>query len=114
MFAVTLSFDNGPEPDVTPAVLDVLAARHLRTTFFVIGAPKCGTTSLYHYLGAHPEIHMSPIKEPAFFLAPDPERVVLRARDTPSPAGEAALRDSRRSARRTSGRSSPSPGPASS
>lgn len=37
MFDLTLSFDNGPEPEVTPFVLDVLARRGLKTTFFVIG-----------------------------------------------------------------------------
>jgi Sulfotransferase family len=35
--------------------------------FLVIGAGKSGTTSLYHYLKQHPEIYMSPIKEPKFF-----------------------------------------------
>jgi hypothetical protein len=35
--------------------------------FFVVGAPKAGTTALYHYLGQHPAVYMSPIKEPAFF-----------------------------------------------
>jgi len=35
--------------------------------FLVIGACKAGTTSLYHYLGQHPQIFMSPIKEPKFF-----------------------------------------------
>jgi peptidoglycan/xylan/chitin deacetylase (PgdA/CDA1 family) len=34
---VTLTFDNGPTPAVTPGVLDVLARRGLKTTFFVIG-----------------------------------------------------------------------------
>jgi hypothetical protein len=34
----------------------------------VIGAGKCGTTSLYHYLRAHPEISMSGMKELAFFV----------------------------------------------
>ena len=34
---------------------------------FVVGAPKCGTTSLYEYLRAHPEIFMPKIKEPNFF-----------------------------------------------
>jgi peptidoglycan/xylan/chitin deacetylase (PgdA/CDA1 family) len=34
---VTLSFDNGPDPDVTPHVLAVLARRDVKTTFFVIG-----------------------------------------------------------------------------
>jgi hypothetical protein len=37
--------------------------------FFVVGAPKAGTTSLYHYLGQHPEIYMSPVKEPNFFAS---------------------------------------------
>jgi hypothetical protein len=35
--------------------------------FFIAGAPKAGTTSLYHYLGQHPQIYMSPLKEPCFF-----------------------------------------------
>jgi len=37
MFDLTLSFDNGPEPDVTPFVLGLLARRGIKTTFFVIG-----------------------------------------------------------------------------
>lgn len=35
--------------------------------FFVVGAAKAGTTSVYHYLSQHPDIFMSPIKEPHFF-----------------------------------------------
>jgi len=34
---VTLTFDNGPTPGVTEPVLDVLAERGIRTTFFVVG-----------------------------------------------------------------------------
>jgi peptidoglycan/xylan/chitin deacetylase (PgdA/CDA1 family) len=34
---LTLSFDNGPWPDVTPEVLDALAAASARATFFVTG-----------------------------------------------------------------------------
>jgi hypothetical protein len=42
-------------------------------TFLVIGVAKAGTTSLYRYLGQHPEIFMSPVKEPRFFaLEGDP------------------------------------------
>ena len=41
--------------------------------FLVIGAGKCGTTSLYHYLKQHPEIFMSPEKEPNF-LGYDPDQ----------------------------------------
>ncbi len=37
VFDLTLSFDNGPTPDVTPLVLDVLARRAVKSTFFVIG-----------------------------------------------------------------------------
>ena len=33
---VGLTFDDGPDPDVTPAVLDVLAAAGVRSTFFVL------------------------------------------------------------------------------
>lgn len=36
-------------------------------TFFVVGAAKAGTTSLYRYLGDHPEVFASPTKEPFFF-----------------------------------------------
>ncbi|GJL56739.1 MAG: hypothetical protein NPIRA02_38710 [Nitrospirales bacterium] len=36
--------------------------------FLIIGAQRSGTTSLYHYLEQHPEIYMSPIKEPKFFV----------------------------------------------
>lgn len=35
--------------------------------FLIIGAPKSGTTSLYHYLTQHPQIFMSSNKEPYFF-----------------------------------------------
>jgi peptidoglycan-N-acetylglucosamine deacetylase len=37
MFDLTLTFDNGPEPDVTPRVLDVLREHAINATFFVIG-----------------------------------------------------------------------------
>ncbi|MGA7409690.1 MAG: sulfotransferase [Bryobacteraceae bacterium] len=37
--------------------------------FFLVGAPKTGTTSLYHYLKQHPEIYLSPVKEPCFFAS---------------------------------------------
>lgn len=35
--------------------------------FFIVGAAKSGTTTLFHYLNQHPEIYMAPIKEPNFF-----------------------------------------------
>ena len=38
--------------------------------FFVIGAPRSGTTSVYEYLNAHPDVFMSTTKEPDFFARP--------------------------------------------
>jgi hypothetical protein len=39
-----------------------------KPTFLIIGAQKCGTDALYHALQQHPDIAMSPNKEPFFFL----------------------------------------------
>lgn len=39
-----------------------------KPNFFIVGAPKCGTTALYTYLKAHPEVFMpEKVKEPHFF-----------------------------------------------
>jgi len=38
--------------------------------FLIIGAFKCGTTSLHHYLNQHPEIQMPAMKETDFFSGP--------------------------------------------
>jgi len=35
--------------------------------FFILGAAKAGTTALAAYLGQHPQVYISPIKEPHFF-----------------------------------------------
>lgn len=35
--------------------------------FLIVGAAKAGTSSLYYYLKQHPQVFMSPIKEPKFF-----------------------------------------------
>lgn len=54
-------------------------------TFFIIGAAKSGTSSLHSYLDQHPEVQMSPNKEPRFFAGPDggipypPDKVWERA-----------------------------------
>jgi Sulfotransferase family len=36
--------------------------------FFVIGAPKAGTTALHAALATHPQLFLSSVKEPKFFL----------------------------------------------
>ena len=38
-----------------------------KPNFFIVGAPKCGTTSLHEYLQRHPDIFMPYYKEPHFF-----------------------------------------------
>ena len=40
-----------------------------RPDFFIVGAPRCGTTALFTYLRQHPEIFMPEIKEPNFFCS---------------------------------------------
>ena len=39
----------------------------MKVNFFIVGAPKSGTTSLYYYLDEHPEVEMSREKEPDYF-----------------------------------------------
>ena len=38
-----------------------------KPNFFIVGAPKCGTTSLHEYLQRHPDVFMPYYKEPHFF-----------------------------------------------
>jgi len=42
-----------------------------RVNFFVLGAAKCGTTTLYARLSRHPEVFLSPLKEPNFYSRAD-------------------------------------------
>ncbi|MDQ1521039.1 MAG: hypothetical protein QOI55_2112, partial [Actinomycetota bacterium] len=39
--------------------------------FFVIGAPKAGTTALHAALAPHPQVFLSKVKEPKYFLCND-------------------------------------------
>lgn len=41
-----------------------------RPNFFIVGAPKCGTTSLANWLRQHPQVFFSDPKEP-FYFCPD-------------------------------------------
>jgi peptidoglycan/xylan/chitin deacetylase (PgdA/CDA1 family) len=70
MFHVTLSFDNGPEPDATPGVLEVLARHGIRATFFVIGeklrdparrALAARAHAEGHWIGNHTFSHTVPL-----------------------------------------------------
>jgi peptidoglycan-N-acetylglucosamine deacetylase len=77
---ITLSFDNGPEHSVTPLVLDVLRARRIRATFFVLGHKlvRPGWRTLAerahaegHWIGNHTWSHATPLGE----LGHDPQHV---------------------------------------
>lgn len=67
---VTLTFDNGPEARVTPGVLERLARRGVKTTFFVLGQ-KVGTPegralaqrarAEGHWIGNHTFTHSAPL-----------------------------------------------------
>ncbi|HEY2514325.1 MAG TPA: polysaccharide deacetylase family protein [Polyangiaceae bacterium] len=68
---VTFTFDDGPFPETTPAILDLLARHHVRATFFWIGrylegdGDRAVTTRAVarqvvaagHYVGNHTEDH---------------------------------------------------------
>lgn len=57
-----------------------------RPNFFIVGAPKCGTTALRDYLAQHPEIFMAN-GEPAFFC---PDLDPARRPDTATGANDPA------------------------
>jgi hypothetical protein len=40
--------------------------------FYIIGAPKAGSTALHEALARHPELYLSAVKEPKFFLCDGP------------------------------------------
>ena len=68
MTVITLTFDNGPEPDVTPRVLDTLRRQGIRATFFVVGEKLRERRHLAerahadcHWIGNHTYTHRMPL-----------------------------------------------------
>ena len=49
-----------------------------RPNFFIVGAPRCGTSSLQTYLCEHPNVFMSQPKEPYFFADDFPNWAAIR------------------------------------
>src|SRR5690349_16634817 len=45
----------------------VTSPERLLPDFLIIGTQRGGTTSLYHYLQAHPAVHSSAVKDTHFF-----------------------------------------------
>jgi peptidoglycan/xylan/chitin deacetylase (PgdA/CDA1 family) len=65
---ITTSFDNGPDPDVTPHVLDTLRRHDIRSTFFVLGDKLRDRRRLVeraraegHWIGNHTYNHLVPL-----------------------------------------------------
>ncbi|MDB5669473.1 MAG: polysaccharide deacetylase [Alphaproteobacteria bacterium] len=61
---VTLTFDDGPDADWTPKILDILKAKHVPATFFIVGENALAHPSLLnrivdegHELGNHSYTH---------------------------------------------------------
>ncbi len=51
-----------------------------KANLFIVGAMKAATTSFAHALSKHPEIFVSPIKEPHFFVDPLPKQFLETSR----------------------------------
>jgi peptidoglycan-N-acetylglucosamine deacetylase len=63
--AVAITIDDGPDPEITPRVLDLLAARGARATFFCIGERVAQHPHLaraivarHHEIGNHSQRHL--------------------------------------------------------
>jgi hypothetical protein len=52
-----------------------------KPNFFIVGAPKCGTTALSEYLRQHPNIFITNPKEPIFFADDMPKRYIAKTLD---------------------------------
>ena len=97
MFDLTLSFDNGPEPDVTPHVLAALARRDIRASFFVLGHkiadPACRRLAERaradgHWIGNHTFTHRTPLG-----LMADADAAIAEIDDTQAALGDLAQPD---------------------
>ncbi|PKM77132.1 MAG: polysaccharide deacetylase family protein [Firmicutes bacterium HGW-Firmicutes-15] len=69
---VAITFDDGPDPDITPQILDILDRYQVKATFFVVGEKAATYPDLIklirvrgHYLGAHSQHHRF-----AWFMSP--------------------------------------------
>jgi peptidoglycan/xylan/chitin deacetylase (PgdA/CDA1 family) len=97
MKRVTLTFDNGPTPGITERVLDVLSARRISATFFVVGerlrdvrgrALAARAHAEGHWIGNHSLTHSAPLGE-----NPSAEYASREIEETQSLIGELAHAD---------------------
>ena len=94
---VTLTFDNGPEPAVTPRVLDVLGHTGVKATFFALGSKLADPERRAiakrahaegHWIGNHTWSHTEPLGR-----VTDAARVVAEIIDTEAAIDELAHPD---------------------
>lgn len=83
--AIALTFDDGPDPAVTPQILDLLKSRDAKATFFVIGRhveahPELARRIVAdgHELGNHTYAHSRMFN---FWFAPQMRREIARANE---------------------------------
>jgi peptidoglycan-N-acetylglucosamine deacetylase len=94
---VTLTFDNGPTPGITERVLDILSARDIQTTFFLVGEKlarpggrplAARAHSEGHWIANHSFTHSVPLGE-----KPDAEYARREIEETQNLIGELAHAD---------------------
>lgn len=92
MLDITLTFDNGPEPEVTPRVLDVLGLAGVQSTFFAMGSKLADPERRAiakrahaegHWIGNHTRSHTQPLGR-----VPDPVTVIDEIMETEALIGE--------------------------
>ncbi len=82
-----LTFDDGPDPEGTPAILDALARAHARATFFVIAPLAQAQSELVarivregHEIGVHCDEHVRQSDRDADWADADLTRALARLR----------------------------------
>jgi peptidoglycan/xylan/chitin deacetylase (PgdA/CDA1 family) len=94
---VTLTFDNGPEPAVTPRVLDILGNAGISATFFMLGSKLADPErrgiakrahAEGHWIGNHTMTHSTPLGRVS-----DPAKVNTEIMDTQALIAELAHPD---------------------
>ena len=94
--AVALTFDDGPHPETTPRLLDILAAHDAHATFFLVGARAARFPDLVraiadagHALGIHGLRHEAMVLQSASRAAADlraARQILAGAAGLPDPA----------------------------
>ena len=85
---VALTFDDGPHPDGTPAVLEALASRGARATFFLVGEQVARSPALAaeilaagHRIGLHCDRHRNLLRLRPSQVRDDLDRAQSRIED---------------------------------